>query len=46
MAMFTGYMLDASHSYALLFGIAAGASFAALGAVQVLSPALKPAEIH
>src|SRR3546814_6927413 len=40
MAWFTGYILDATHSYATLFAICAGAYFVALAAVQLLSPRL------
>lgn len=41
MALFTGYILDATHSYSLLFAICAGAYFLALGLVHVLSPRLE-----
>jgi ACS family hexuronate transporter-like MFS transporter len=40
MALFTGYILEATHSYAVLFGICAGAYFLALLAVHLLSPRL------
>jgi MFS transporter, ACS family, hexuronate transporter len=40
MALFTGYILDATHSYSLLFAICAGAYFVALAAVHLLSPRL------
>src|SRR3546814_15676999 len=45
MAWFTGYILDATHSYATLFAICAGAYFVALAAVQLLSPRLARVEI-
>lgn len=45
MAKFTGYILDTTHSYALLFAIAASAYFAALLAIQLLSPKLKPVAV-
>ena len=38
MAKFTGYILDATHSYALLFAIAASAYLVALLAIQLLTP--------
>jgi ACS family hexuronate transporter-like MFS transporter len=41
MAKFTGFILDATHSYALLFAIAASAYFVALLAVHLLSPKLE-----
>lgn len=41
MAKFTGYILDTTHSYALLFAIAASAYFCALIAVHLLSPRLE-----
>lgn len=44
MATFTGYILDATHSYATLFAICAGAYFLALGAIQLLSPRLSRVE--
>jgi MFS transporter, ACS family, hexuronate transporter len=40
MALFTGYILETTHSYALLFAICAGAYFVALLAVHLLSPRL------
>ncbi len=40
MALFTGYILDATHSYALLFAICASAYFIALLAIHLLSPRL------
>jgi ACS family hexuronate transporter-like MFS transporter len=43
MALFTGYVLDATHSYQLLFAICASAYILALLAVHVLSPRLAPA---
>ena len=45
MAKFTGYILDATHSYELLFAIAASAYLAALLAIQLLSPRLEPIKI-
>jgi ACS family hexuronate transporter-like MFS transporter len=45
MAKFTGYILDATHSYELLFAIAASAYLAALLAIQLLSPRLEPVKI-
>jgi len=45
MALFTGYILDATHSYALLFAICASAYVVALAAVHVLSPRLAPANM-
>ena len=43
MALFTGYILDATHSYALLFAICASAYLLALAVVHALSPRLEPA---
>ena len=40
MATFTGYVLDTSHSYNVLFAICASAYFVALLAVHLLSPRL------
>jgi MFS transporter, ACS family, hexuronate transporter len=45
MALFTGYILDATHSYALLFAICASAYFIALAAVHLLSPRLERVEV-
>jgi ACS family hexuronate transporter-like MFS transporter len=45
MALFAGYVLETAHSYALLFGICAGAYFAALLVVHLLSPRLAAARI-
>lgn len=45
MAKFTGYVLDATHSYAVLFALAASAYLFALLAMQLLSPRLEPARI-
>jgi len=45
MALFTGYILDATHSYSLLFAICASAYIVALGVVHLLSPRLAPARI-
>ena len=41
MALFTGYILDATKSYAVLFAICASAYFLALLAVHLLSPKLQ-----
>ena len=41
MAKFTGYILDATHSYASLFAIAASAYLVALLAIHLLSPKLE-----
>ncbi len=46
MAKFTGYVLDATHSYALLFAIAAGAYWAALLLVHLLTPNMEPVKIE
>ena len=40
MAAFTGYILDATHSYSTLFAICASAYFVALLAIHLLSPRL------
>ena len=40
MAQFTGYILDTTHSYSLLFAICASAYFVALLAIHALSPRL------
>jgi ACS family hexuronate transporter-like MFS transporter len=40
MALFTGYVLETTHSYSLLFAICAAAYFASLLAVHLLSPRL------
>jgi ACS family hexuronate transporter-like MFS transporter len=45
MAKFTGYVLEATHSYAVLFALAASAYLFALLAMQLLSPRLEPARI-
>ena len=45
MALFTGYVLEKTHSYALLFAICAGAYFVALLAVHWLSPRLAPVKV-
>jgi ACS family hexuronate transporter-like MFS transporter len=45
MAKFTGYILDTTHSYALLFAIAASAYLVALTIIHLLSPRLEPARI-
>lgn len=45
MAWFTGHILDATHSYALLFAICASAYLVALTAIHLLSPKLTPAQI-
>ncbi|MDE2596526.1 MAG: MFS transporter [Sphingomonadales bacterium] len=45
MAKFTGYILDATHSYALLFAIAASAYLVSLLVVHLLSPRLAPVQL-
>lgn len=45
MALFTGYILDTTGSYEILFGICAGAYFAALGVVHLLTPKLALAKV-
>ena len=45
MAWFTGYILDATGSYATLFAICASAYFLALAAVHLLSPRLARVEV-
>lgn len=45
MAKFTGWVLETTHSYALLFAIAAAAYWLALASVQLLSPKLEPAKV-
>jgi len=45
MAFFTGKVLDATHSYAVLFGICASAYLLALAAVHALSPRLERAKL-
>jgi len=40
MARFTGYVLDSTHSYALLFALCASTYFVALLAIHILSPRL------
>ena len=45
MAKFTGYILETTHSYALLFAIAASAYLFALLAIQLLAPKLEPIEV-
>ncbi|WP_423140702.1 MFS transporter [Parablastomonas sp. CN1-191] len=45
MAKFTGYILDATHSYQLLFAICASAYLLALLAVHLLTPRLEPVRI-
>ncbi|MGF7153865.1 MFS transporter [Novosphingobium gossypii] len=46
MALFAGYILDATHSYEVLFAICASAYLLALLAVHLLSPRLKPVAIE
>ncbi len=46
MAKFTGYILDTTHSYALLFAIAAGAYWVALLLVHLLMPTMVPVKIE
>ncbi|QDK33717.1 MFS transporter [Sphingomonas sp. IC081] len=45
MALFAGYILDATHSYQLLFAICASAYLLALAVVHLLSPKLAQARI-
>jgi ACS family hexuronate transporter-like MFS transporter len=45
MAKFTGYILDATHSYAVLFAIAASAYWAAVLLIHLLSPKLEPVKV-
>ena len=45
MAKFTGYVLDTTHSYALLFAIAASAYLAALLVIHLLTPRLEPVRL-
>lgn len=45
MALFAGYILDATHSYEVLFAICASAYLIALLAVHVLSPRLAQARV-
>lgn len=45
MALFAGYILDATHSYEVLFAICASAYLLALTVVHVLSPRLAPAQV-
>lgn len=45
MALFTGYILQSTGSYGLLFGICASAYFVALAAVHILSPKLSPVSL-
>jgi ACS family hexuronate transporter-like MFS transporter len=45
MAKFTGYILDATHSYSLLFAVCASAYLLALLVVHLLSPKLEPVRI-
>ena len=42
MALLTGYILDATHNYSVLFAICASAYIVALLVVHVLSPRLAP----
>lgn len=46
MALFTGYILDATHSYELLFAICASAYLVALAVIHLLSPRLAPATVE
>ncbi|MEQ1512814.1 MAG: MFS transporter [Lysobacteraceae bacterium] len=46
MALFTGYILESTGSYSLLFAICASAYFVALGALHLLSPKLAPVAIR
>lgn len=45
MALFTGYILDSTGSYEILFAICASAYLAALLVVHLLSPRLAPAKV-
>lgn len=45
MAKFTGYVLDATHSYQLLFAICASAYLVALLVIHLLSPRLAPVRV-
>ena len=45
MALFTGYVLDTTGSYAVLFAICASAYVLALLAVHLLTPRLEPVRI-
>jgi ACS family hexuronate transporter-like MFS transporter len=45
MAKFTGYILDTTQSYEVLFAICASAYLIALLAVHILSPRLAPAKV-
>ncbi|MDF2637232.1 MAG: transporter [Novosphingobium lindaniclasticum] len=45
MALFAGYILDATHSYEVLFAICASAYLVALAVVHLLSPKLAPAKV-
>jgi ACS family hexuronate transporter-like MFS transporter len=45
MALFTGYILDATNNYQLLFAICASAYLVALLVVHLLSPKLAPAKL-
>ena len=42
MALFTGYILDTTGSYSVLFAICASAYVLALAVVHLLSPRLEP----
>lgn len=46
MAKFTGYILDTTHSYELLFAIAASAYLVALLAIHLLSPKLEMVRVE
>ncbi len=46
MALFTGYILETTSSYSLLFAICASAYFVALAAVHLLSPKLAPVALQ
>ncbi|WP_430387445.1 MFS transporter [Blastomonas fulva] len=45
MALFTGYILDSTGSYEILFAICASAYLLALAVVHLLSPSLAPANV-
>ncbi len=45
MSKFVGFVLDATHSYAILFGIASCAYFVALGILHLILPQLEPMKL-
>jgi ACS family hexuronate transporter-like MFS transporter len=46
MALFTGYILDSTGSYEILFAICASAYLAALLVIHLLSPRLAPVQLE